>query len=265
MQHTYTIKEFEKVTGVGAHTLRYFDKVGLLSPARGKNGYRLYSLEQVSIAEVITLLQQTMFTNSEIKVMLDNYNSEDTISCLKANQIVLHQEILKLRNAHKVLGQHIDYLEHLKVVRKTLNKPFIECLPQREVGLIQPKVIRDIVDCFDAGDDIIGNPTWPHFSSHGLLVAIDQVSENTYPIQAMYVEHKQAIKANRFDVPAGDYLSMYCGQSMENNPHVAELIKHAQEIDFDCDAQILIEQVSGPVVEKNKDDFLVKVMLRRKD
>lgn len=86
MQRTYTIKEFEKVTGVSAHTLRYFDKVGLLSPARLENGYRTYSLKQVSIAEFITLLQQAMFSNSEIKEILSNYNSQQTIDSLKVNQ-----------------------------------------------------------------------------------------------------------------------------------------------------------------------------------
>lgn len=58
MQRSYTIKQFEKVTGVSAHTLRYFDKVGLLSPQREPNGYRRYSVAQVAQAEMIVLLQQ---------------------------------------------------------------------------------------------------------------------------------------------------------------------------------------------------------------
>lgn len=73
MQRTYTIKELEKVTGVSAHTLRYFDKVGLLCPRRGENGYRIYSLKQVSIAEGIILLQKAMFSNAGIKELLNDY------------------------------------------------------------------------------------------------------------------------------------------------------------------------------------------------
>ena len=57
MERTYRINQFEKVTGVSAHTLRFFDKIGLLSPARSENGYRVYSLEQVSIAEMIPVAE----------------------------------------------------------------------------------------------------------------------------------------------------------------------------------------------------------------
>ena len=70
MGRTYGIKQFEKVTGVPAHTLRFFDKIGLLSPARSDNGYRVYSLDQVSIAEIIVLLQKALFSNAEIKEIL---------------------------------------------------------------------------------------------------------------------------------------------------------------------------------------------------
>lgn len=40
---TLTIAEMAERTGVSAHTLRYYERIGLLSVARDAAGYRLYS------------------------------------------------------------------------------------------------------------------------------------------------------------------------------------------------------------------------------
>ncbi|MBY8244239.1 MerR family transcriptional regulator [Vibrio fluvialis] len=264
MQRTYTIKEFEKVTGVSAHTLRYFDRVGLLSPARLDNGYRTYSLKQVSIAEFITLLQQAMFSNAEIKEILSNYNSQQTIESLKVNQKKLRDEIINLRRAHGFISEHIAYLEQLTSVRDKLNIPFIEQTKSRTVGLVQPDLVRDIVDFFDTVDEIILEPTWPHFFTHGMLVDTRKVTEAGYPLETMYVENSKVAKVHSHTIPAGRYLCMYCDQSMEDNPHAIELIRHAQQTGFHYEPFLYIEKVSGPVIEKRKQDFLVKLMLKEK-
>lgn len=39
----YRIQEFAALTGLSADTLRYYEKEGLLAPARDANGYRIYS------------------------------------------------------------------------------------------------------------------------------------------------------------------------------------------------------------------------------
>ena len=53
---TYTIKEIADLAGVSTRTLRYYDEIGLFSPAStGDNGYRYY--DQVSLLR----LQQILF------------------------------------------------------------------------------------------------------------------------------------------------------------------------------------------------------------
>lgn len=265
MQRTYTIKQFAQVSGVSEHTLRYFDKIGLLCPERGENGYRYYSLKQVSIAEGIILLQRAMFSNAEIKQLLNDYNSAETLESLKANHKKLRRQIFSLRSAYNLLGEHIDNLERLNTVRQQLNQPFWQSREEKTVGLIESKHDCDIVEFFDAGDEVIGNPSWPHFHTHGMLVPVSQLSERGYPLHAMYIDHPKAIKASPFTLPAGDYLCMYCSHSMENNPHVPQLMQYASESGYEFLPYLLVEQVSGPVVEKQKQDFLVKLMLICKD
>ncbi|MBM7553492.1 MerR family transcriptional regulator [Thalassobacillus pellis] len=52
----YTITKFAKLAGVSSRTLRYYDEIGILKPARiNSSGYRIYGPEQVN------QLQQILF------------------------------------------------------------------------------------------------------------------------------------------------------------------------------------------------------------
>ncbi len=80
----------------------------------------------------------------------------------------------------------------------------------------------------------------------------------------MYVENSLLTKSRPFHIPSGNQLVMYCSKSMEDNPNAAKLIAHARNIGFESEPYMLIEQVSGPVIEKCKEDFLVKLILINK-
>ena len=42
------INEVSKITGVSLRTLHYYDKIGLLVPAKLENGYRVYSNDDLN-------------------------------------------------------------------------------------------------------------------------------------------------------------------------------------------------------------------------
>lgn len=46
----YTIKKMASLSGVSARTLRYYDEIGLLQPARiNSSGYRIYGQAEVIV------------------------------------------------------------------------------------------------------------------------------------------------------------------------------------------------------------------------
>jgi len=53
----YTVQKLAKVSGVTARTLRYYDEIGILKPARiNSSGYRIYGSREVD------RLQQILFS-----------------------------------------------------------------------------------------------------------------------------------------------------------------------------------------------------------
>ena len=63
----YRIQEFAALTGLSADTLRYYEKEGLLAPARYANGYRIYSERDAAWLAFILRLKETNMPLAQIK------------------------------------------------------------------------------------------------------------------------------------------------------------------------------------------------------
>ena len=260
MARTYGIKQFEQVTGVSAHTLRYFDKIGLLSPVRSDNGYRVYTLEQVSVAETITLLQKALFSNAEISEILKDYAAHSTIQRLKENRVKLRKEQIRMGRVLAALDRHIDYLAELGSIRSRLHITFVEEAAARPMGVIRLPG-NDIVDFFDAGDVLMKDPAWPHLKTHGFLLDRARITAQGYPLETMYVDDRRVARKAAVTLAGGKYLCVYADGSLEDNPWVHALMQQASSDGYAPGNPVVIEQVSGPVVEKKKSDFLIKIMV----
>ncbi len=50
----YTVSKLAKMAGVSNRTLRYYDQIGLLKPARiNSSGYRIYGQEEIDLLQQI--------------------------------------------------------------------------------------------------------------------------------------------------------------------------------------------------------------------
>jgi DNA-binding transcriptional MerR regulator len=65
---TFTIREVAQHTNLSAHTLRYYERIGLLSTGRGANGHRRFTAEDLEWIRVLTCLRET---GMSIRRMLD--------------------------------------------------------------------------------------------------------------------------------------------------------------------------------------------------
>ena len=85
----YTVQKLARLAGVSARTLRYYDEIGILKPARiNSSGYRIYGKKEVEI------LQQVLFYR-ELGVDLENTREIITSPDFNALQ-ALHEHRQKL-------------------------------------------------------------------------------------------------------------------------------------------------------------------------
>lgn len=65
------IGELSRRTGASERSLRHYERLGLLRPARAANGYRCFALDDVKRVQHIRLLLDTGFSLREITEMAD--------------------------------------------------------------------------------------------------------------------------------------------------------------------------------------------------
>lgn len=66
----YTVQKLAALSGATPRALRYYDRIGLLRPARGENGYRLYGPEQVDALQQILFYRELGLGLEEIRRLL---------------------------------------------------------------------------------------------------------------------------------------------------------------------------------------------------
>lgn len=88
----YTIQEVSKKVHISAHTLRYYERAGILPPIqRGQNGNRLYSDADIEWIAMVYCLRSTEMPISLIKRYVElSYGGDKTIA--ERHQIMFNHE-----------------------------------------------------------------------------------------------------------------------------------------------------------------------------
>ena len=122
----YSIQEVSKRTGLTAHTLRYYEKEGLLSGVeRTQGGFRQYTDEDLERLGLICCLKNTGMSIQEIARFVQlTHEGDHTL-----------EERVELLRAHRerVLGRMAEMQKHLDKVTWKLNF-FTEKLRAYEAG-----------------------------------------------------------------------------------------------------------------------------------
>lgn len=67
----YTINKLAKISGVSTRALRYYDEIGLLSPARiAENKYRIYGQQEIDLLQQILFYRELSMPLEEIGLIL---------------------------------------------------------------------------------------------------------------------------------------------------------------------------------------------------
>ena len=102
------INEVSKITGVSLRTLHYYDKIGLLVPAKLENGYRVYSNDDLNKLQKILFYKYLNFKLSDIANIIENNN--DSLIILEEQHKLLLKEKQKIENVIKTIEKTIkDY------------------------------------------------------------------------------------------------------------------------------------------------------------
>lgn len=105
------IQKFSEVTGLSSHTLRYYEKIGLLRDiGRDLSGHRRYSDQDLKWVEFIIRLKDTAMPLQEILIYADLRAQGDCTVMQRKNILELHAK--RLSQKIKTQQQHLQNLQH---------------------------------------------------------------------------------------------------------------------------------------------------------
>jgi DNA-binding transcriptional MerR regulator len=108
-----TIAEAAERSGLSAHTLRYYERIGLIHPVgRGANGHRRYGRDDL---EWLTLLIKLRATGMPIRQMVEyaelvregDHTAARRREMLEAHRDAIHAQLIELNETAAVLDHKI--------------------------------------------------------------------------------------------------------------------------------------------------------------
>ena len=126
MKEFFKIGEISKLYHIGPDSLRYYEELGILTPKRTENNYRIYSIHDLWRLNVIRDLRSLDFSMERIKEYLDHRSISSTEHLLKEELNIINDKI-------KTLEELRDNVEtRLHTIREAVKQP---------IGVIEQKYL----------------------------------------------------------------------------------------------------------------------------
>lgn len=132
MKSKFSIGEVAKIHNITVETLRHYDRVGLLKPSyiNSSTRYRYYSAKDFIILDLIKQCKAMGLSLDEIKSIIENYTSpESVLHTIRKQKVIINEKIKELNR----IKDNITFLEErIKVsLDEGLNKIFIKFYDER--------------------------------------------------------------------------------------------------------------------------------------
>lgn len=168
-----SILEFSRLTGIKRENLRFYDRIGLLSPeTRGENRYRYYSRHQLSTAYLIGNLRGLGLGLDAIREYSKQRTPEKMLALFSYQDAAMQEEIRRLEEMRKMMALYSSMArEALKHAEEAL---FLEEKEAENIFLCPP-----IPAHMDDDEGVIFS--YEYAAKQGLNLA--------YPLGAMVAQH----------------------------------------------------------------------------
>lgn len=213
MKEYYTIGEMAKLNFISPHTLRYYDKIGLLKPGytSQKTGYRYYSYKDFLFLDAIQYLRHFDMSLEEIKVQFENRTVEATLQLYEKQLVKLHENIEALKNIEKRIIHNIENLQR-SICGEFKEIPEIIRMGKRYVVMLNDTVKND--DEYEVAIRKLSHELYDnHFQYMGDFIGLKAVEDirsgnyNTTKNIGIMCVGKPAHMAVK-TIPEGEYLRM---------------------------------------------------------
>lgn len=238
MKQYFKIGEISRLYQISVDSLRYYEELGLLTPKRGENGYRLYCLNDIWRLNVIRDLRSLGFPMEQIRDYLNDRSIHKTERLLRDELNAIQQKIIELEALQANVKGRLSTIQ--KAGSQPLDTVAEKWFPARPCHIIHSGYQKDeemdmlIKQLLNKTKDqryIIGS------NNIGSILPVSSARDgHVRDYNAVFL-----IAEDGPDIfPEGTYLSYsYRGDTARNAEAVPRLFSYAKEHGYSTDDQIL--------------------------
>ena len=224
MKKHYQVKEICHLYHIGPDSLRYYEKIGLITPKRSSANYRIYSLSDIWRLNVIRDLLELGFDTKKIKAYLDQRSVEVTQNLLNEKEQILSARIREMEN------DLADVRLRRKSLQEALDEPreeiIMQSFPQRQCLILKESIqheedidylLTKLSGRVEEPLSILGN------SNTGSIIKLND--DGSVTCHSVFIATQG--QAYDFILPEGRYLTLtFCGRSSSSPEHIHRLRDH---------------------------------------
>lgn len=231
MEKYFKIGEISRMYHIGADSLRYYEKLGILRPKRGENQYRFYRTEDIWRLNVIRELRGLGFSMEQIGVYLKEHNVSTTRMMLEDELCIIQKKQEVLRRLQRNVKERVHMLA--KCGEKEMGKVELCRLPDRychyiEEGYRQDEemdvLIKRLLNKNPETLYIIGS------NRIGSIIPEESARSNRCrEYSGVFIIDQEGDTV----IPGGDYLTLsYRGDCEQNYHFLPKLLNYAKEKEY---------------------------------
>lgn len=220
MKKLFSIGEVADIKGITIKALRYYHKIGILTPAYidEKTSYRYYSLEQFIYIDIIKVCRFLGISIKEMQQILNEGNTEKLLKFLVLKRYETEQNMKKMKEVLDTidkLNDRVKYakkeLIHEQITIKYIEKRYIITATCKEVG-----DLKEILYYSDL-DRVIQEKNLETTMESGIIYSI--TSKGDYEPRHVFrvlFENDDIQKEQNIDIlPEGKYLTLAFSKNNE--------------------------------------------------
>lgn len=258
-----TTGEFAKLAEVSKHTLFHYDKIGLLSPEirTSENQYRYYSISQLELLEIITLLKELGMPLTEIKSYLNNRTPSLFIDLLTKEQVCIREKIQTMQRMEHWIQEKLKLLNQLSTT--SLNIISVEYLEEKymlttPVHSMQEKAIAETIQ------HLFLHAKKHHLQSPYGVGGVRDLSSFDLSIEKytyFYLLLDYAVKEIPLEArSSGRYLcAFHCGSYDTLNNTYEKMLQYASENTLQLTGLFYEDVLIDTLTVKNEEDYILKI------
>lgn len=238
MKRYFKIGEISKLYHIGVDSLRYYEKLGIITPERSKSGYRLYNLYDIWRLNVIRDLRELDFSMEDIQHYLQNHSVDATLVLLRDELQAIRSKLLHLEQLQDNVAQRMQTIQSAKN-KMTGVVELIDCPVRHRFSIPggykteeeMDVQIKRLLNIDQEHFYVIGN------NQIGSVITLEDAQNSLF---RKYSEVFLIDKKGDQVLPGGTYLTVsYAGSCEQNAIYIPRLLNYAKEHSLKPNGDIL--------------------------